>query len=274
MNKHIFFIILVCHSILFSQSVEYFGEEKPGSLLFGKAENLKKITLDSKEIKFDTNGIFVLGFDRDDTNSHTLIVEMKSTTSIKKINLSKRDYKIQRINKMKQKYVSPPKEVEDRILREREITRSSKEKIGNINTALFSNGFTRPIQGGRISSVFGSQRILNGVPKSPHNGIDIAVPRGTPVEAMSDGKVLLSADNFYYAGNFIIIDHGLGLNSMYLHLSESFVKEGQIVKKGEVIGKVGTTGRSTGPHLHWSVQWFDKRIDPNSIFVFSENKKE
>ncbi len=163
------------------------------------------------------------------------------------------------------------RKLNERIKREREITKSAKEKIGNISNALFSKGFIKPINGGRISSVFGSQRILNGVPKSPHNGIDIAVPRGTPVEAMSEGKVLLSADNFYYAGNFIIIDHGLGLNSMYLHLSESFVKEGQMVKKGEVIGKVGTTGRSTGPHLHWSVQWFEKRIDPNSVFDF--NKK-
>ena len=271
MKNLIFFLIIISHSSLFSQTVELYGEAKPGSLLFGKAENLKNITMDSKEITFDPNGIFVIGFDRDDTNSHTLIVEMKGVTSVRKIILPKRDYKIQRINKMQQKYVSPPKEVNERIKREREITRSAKEKIGNISSALFSKGFIKPINGGRISSVFGSQRVLNGVPKSPHNGIDIAVPRGTPVEAMSEGKVLLSADNFYYAGNFIIIDHGLGLNSMYLHLSESFVKEGQMVKKGEVIGKVGTTGRSTGPHLHWSVQWFDKRIDPNTVFSF--NKK-
>jgi murein DD-endopeptidase MepM/ murein hydrolase activator NlpD len=271
MKKILFLLIIFPKLLLFSQSVEFYGEAKPGSLLFGKAENLKKITLDRKEINFDSNGIFVIGFDRDDTNSHILIVEMKGATSLKKIILPKIDYKIQRINKMQQKYVSPPKEVEERIIREREITKNAKEKIGTVNDALFSKGFTRPINGGRISSVFGSQRILNGVPKSPHNGIDIAVPRGTPVEAMSEGKVLLSADNFYYAGNFIIIDHGLGLNSMYLHLSESLVKEGQIVKKGEIIGKVGTTGRSTGPHLHWSVQWFDQRIDPNSIFSF--NKK-
>ncbi|MCW8850412.1 MAG: M23 family metallopeptidase [Melioribacteraceae bacterium] len=271
MKKIILLFFLLSQMLLYSQSVKYYGEAKQGSLLFGKAENLKKITLDRKEITFDPNGIFVIGFDRDDTNSHTLIVEMEGITSLKKIILPKREYNIQRINKMQQKYVSPPKEVNERIKREREITKSAKEKIGNVSSALFSKGFIKPINGGRISSVFGSQRILNGVPKSPHNGIDIAVPRGTPVEAMSEGKVLLSADNFYYAGNFIIIDHGLGLNSMYLHLSESLVKEGQMVKKGEVIGKVGTTGRSTGPHLHWSVQWFDKRIDPNTVFSF--NKK-
>jgi murein DD-endopeptidase MepM/ murein hydrolase activator NlpD len=137
-----------------------------------------------------------------------------------------------------------------------------------VKEALFAQGFVKPIEKGRISSVFGSQRILNGVPKSPHNGIDIAVPSGTPVKAMSDGKVILSADDFYYAGNFIILDHGLGLNSMYLHLSQTLVEEGQYVKKGEIIGKVGTTGRSTGPHLHWSVQWYNKRVDPDSVFNF------
>lgn len=273
MKNLIFFLILVSHSLLISQSVEFYGEAKPGSLLFGKAENLKKITLDKNEVKFDPNGFFVIGFDRDDTNSHVLVIEMNGVTSVRKIDLPKREYKIQRINRMQQKYVSPPKEADERIKREREITKNAKAQIGLENNALFANGFTIPINGGRISSVFGSQRILNGVRKSPHNGIDIAVPTGTPVKAMSEGKVLLSADNFYYAGNFIIIDHGLGLNSMYLHLSESLVKEGQFVKRGEVIGKVGTTGRSTGPHLHWSVQWFNKRIDPNSIFNFVNQNK-
>ena len=261
---------LTVNILSFSQSVKFYGEAKPGSLLFGKGENVKNIRFDGSDISFDKSGDFVIGFDRDDTNSHILIVEMDESTYVKKIILSRREYNIQRINKMEQKYVSPPKKVEDRIIRERKITKDAKNKIGDIKNALFANGFIRPIKGGRISSVFGSQRVLNGVPKSPHNGLDIAVPTGTPVKAMADGKVLLSADNFYYAGNFIIIDHGLGLNSMYLHLSESLVKEGQIVKKGDMIGKVGTTGRSTGPHLHWSVQWFEKRIDPNTIFVFND----
>ena len=104
-----------------------------------------------------------------------------------------------------------------------------------------------------------------------HNGLDIAVPRGTPVYAMTDGVVILTADNFYYAGNHIILDHGQGVNSFYLHLSKILVKEGQFVKKGEVIGKVGTTGRSTGPHLHWGVQWFSKRVDPARVLKIKLN---
>jgi len=263
------FLFSFCNS--FSQAIELSGDIIPGGLLFGKAENIKSIRLDNKSIIFDVKGNFVLGFDRDDSLNHFLIVELESKTILKKLILAPRKYKIQKINRMNQKYVSPPKEFEDRIKKERKLTQEAKDQIGNIDNALYTDGFVKPINGGRISSVFGSQRILNGVPKNPHNGIDIAVPKGTAVKAMADGKVLFSADNFYYAGNYILIDHGLGLNSMYLHLNESFVEIGQVVKKGEIIGKVGTTGRSTGPHLHWTVQWYNKRIDPNSIFNFVPN---
>jgi murein DD-endopeptidase MepM/ murein hydrolase activator NlpD len=264
--------ILISFNLLLSQSigqsVEFFGTPQPGGLLFGIADNPKEILLNGEPIQFGEKGEFVIGFDRDDTSTYLLTVEMESGSYLKKIKLPEREYKIQRINKMKQKYVSPPKEVEERIIKERKITREAKSKIGEVEKPLYNTGFERPIKGGRISSVFGSQRILNGTPKNPHNGLDIAVPTGTPVKAMTDGKVLLSADNFYYAGNFIIIDHGHGLNSMYLHLNRSLVTEGQIVKKGEIVGEVGTTGRSTGPHLHWSVQWYDKRIDPDTVFEF------
>jgi murein DD-endopeptidase MepM/ murein hydrolase activator NlpD len=271
--KKIFFLIVLYtfQYAIFGQSIQLNGELKQGGLVFGKAENPKSILLDGSPIIFDNLGNFVLGFDRNDTITHLLVIELENKSVIKKLILAKREYKIQRINKMNQKYVSPPKDVEDRIQKERDISKTAKRQIGKVEEALFHSGFIKPIKGGRISSVFGSQRILNGVPKNPHNGIDFAVPRGTPVKAMADGKVLLSADNFYYAGNNILIDHGLGLNSIYLHLNESLVKVGQFVKKGEVIGKVGTTGRSTGPHLHWGVQWFDKRVDPNSVFNFISN---
>lgn len=269
--KKIFLILLFLFPTvyLFSQSFELSGKPKQGGLIFGKGENIKQIKLDSINVDFDSSGYFVIGFDRDDTTSHVLIAELQGKTFIKKLLPEKTSYKIQRINRMKSKYVSPPKEELERIKKEREISKLAKSKIGNEKHALYSSGFIKPINKGRISSVFGSQRILNGVPKNPHNGIDIAVPRGTPVKAMADGIVLLSADNFYYAGNYILVDHGQGLNSFYLHLSKSFVKENQFVKKGEIIGEVGTTGRSTGPHLHWGVQWFDKRVDPNSIFNFN-----
>lgn len=273
MKRTTVLLLFIISSNFYSQSVDFSGNAIQGGLIFGKAEKVKKITLDGEPILFDSLGNFVVGFDRDDTTNHLLIVELEGKSLLKNLIPVKRDYNIQRINRMAQKYVSPPKEVNERIIKERKISKEARKQVGNIKEALFKDGFIRPVNGGRISSIFGSQRILNGVPKNAHNGIDIAVPRGTPVKAMTDGKVLLSADNFYYAGNYILLDHGMGLNSVYLHLDTSYVKEEQLVKKGEVMGKVGTTGRSTGPHLHWGVQWFDKRIDPNSIFNFVENNK-
>ncbi len=267
MNKILFLSIVLSINII-AQSVEFYGKAEQGGLLFGFAENIKNIRLNSNKIPFDKEGHFVIGFDRNDTSLYTLIVEMKEKTFIKKIIPVKGKFNIQRINRLKQKYVSPPKEIEERIKRERKISKAAKNKIGEVKEALFKEGFIRPIKGGIVTGIFGSQRILNGIPKNVHNGLDIAVPTGTPIKAMADGKVLLSADNFFYAGNYIIIDHGLGLNSMYLHLVESLVEEGQFVKKGEVIGKVGTTGRSTGPHLHWTVQWFNKRVNPITVFNY------
>lgn len=263
--------LLFClSSIVLPQSVELHGELKPGNIIFGKGEEIKNIKLDDKEISFDENGNFVFGFDRDAKGKHYLVVQLSDRTVIKKIILLGQKYKIQRINRMKKKYVTAPKKETERIKSEREISKQARSKIGNVTEALYNSGFIRPIKGGRISSVFGSQRILNGKPKNAHNGIDIAVPRGTLVYAMTDGIVRLSADDFYYAGNYILLDHGQGLSSIYLHLKKSFVKEGQEITKGEVIGEVGTTGRSTGPHLHWGVQWFDKRIDPFSLLKVKE----
>lgn len=269
-NIVIIFLIVVLNNIN-AQSIEFNGDIIPGGLLFGRAENIKSIKIDEEDVGFDQDGNFVIGFDRDDSVNHLLIIELEGKTVLKNLRLTPRQYKIQRINRIEKKYVSPPDEVLERIKMERKLTRDAKAKIGNIEKAMYYSGFIRPIKGGRITGVFGSQRILNGIPKNVHNGLDIAVPTGTPVKAMADGKVIYSADNFYYAGNYVLIDHGLGLNSLYLHLSKSNVKEGQTVKKGEIIGEVGTTGRSTGPHLHWTVQWYNKRIDPNSVFKFIPN---
>ncbi|MBK7105224.1 MAG: M23 family metallopeptidase [Ignavibacteriae bacterium] len=268
-NRTLIFL-LFSTIILFAQEVKFNGEFKQGNLVFGYAENLKEILLDDKIIPFDKSGNFVMGFDRNDSIEHLLTIKLESKTILKKFIPEKTKYNIQRINGMKQKYVEAPKEELPRIEKEREISKAAREKVGSVKDALYLSGFIKPISNARISSVFGSQRILNGTPKNMHNGIDFASPTGTPVKAMVDGVVHLSADNFYYSGNYILLDHGLGLNSFYLHLSKSFVSEGQLVKKGEVIGEVGTTGRSTGAHLHWGVQWFDERVDPNSIFSFKE----
>lgn len=259
-----FTIILICTSIqLSAQYLEIFGEYTTGSVLFGSGDGIESARLDSVELSVDSGRYFTFGFDRDDKGEHLLHVKLiDGRVYLKKIILNKAKYNIQRINNMQRKHVNPPQKEIDRIVKERNINKAANARIGEVKEAYFKNGIQRPMKGGRISGVFGSQRILNGVPKNIHNGLDIAKPRGSDVYAMADGYVRLAADTFFYAGNNVLIDHGQGLNSKYLHLSKMVVEVDEFVKKGQKIGEVGTTGRSTGPHLHWAVQWYEKRIDP------------
>ncbi|MFC2135227.1 M23 family metallopeptidase [Bacteroidota bacterium] len=249
-----------------AQNLKLAGIPKPGTVMIGNAKNLSKITLNDRELQFDKNGTFTFGFDRDAEGIYTLMIEyINGDIETKMLKLEMREYKIQRINNLASKYVSPPKSELPRIERESEMMRQARSEIGKIDSALFISGFTIPVKGGRVTGVFGSQRILNGVPKSPHNGYDIAAPMGTPIFAMADGIVRIAGDDFYYNGNFVLLDHGQGLSSVYIHMSKKVVKDGQFVKGGEKIGEIGSTGRATGDHLHWGVQWFDERIDPISL---------
>jgi murein DD-endopeptidase MepM/ murein hydrolase activator NlpD len=260
------FLFLLSFVSIKAQDLKLFGKVEPGSAIIGEVKNAENIYLDNEELQMDSSGTFLFGFDRNAKGTHYLKVKyLNGNVEIKKLELTEREYETQRLNNIKQDYVTPPKKVMAKISREREKMKLARAKIGQIVSALFKSGFERPVDGGRLTSVFGSQRVLNGVPKSPHNGLDIAAPKGTPVHAMADGVVQIAGDNFYYNGNFVLLDHGQGLNSVYLHMRKLNVKTGQKVKKGDVLGWVGTTGRSTGPHLHWGVQWYKKRIDPQSL---------
>ncbi len=264
--KKVFLLLIFCYVSVAAQDLRFYGEFKSGSLVIGQSDGVQWAKLDGKDLQVDENGIFAFGFDRDDNEEHLLNIKLESNKVIlKRITLGKRKYRIQRINKMKKSLVTAPKSQNERLARERKISKEARKKIGEIDTALFADGFMCPVNGGWISSVFGSQRILNGTPKNAHNGIDIAAAKGTPVYAMADGFVTLAADTFYYAGNYILVDHGQGVNSFYLHLSKKDVKAGDFVKKGDKIGEIGSTGRSTGPHLHWGCQWYGKRVDPKGI---------
>ncbi len=273
MKKHFIYIITLLFTLpILSQEIRFYGNFEQGNLIIAEGNEIKWAWIDDVELKVDDEKIFTFGFDAKESGNKILKVKHDyGKVSLKKIKLSSRKYKVQRINNKKQQFSSTPDSLKERIKREREISNKAKSEIGKIDTAFYKSGFIRPIRGGRISSIFGSQRILNGVPKNMHNGLDIAVPRGTPVYATTDGIVKLSADNFYYAGNYILLDHGQGLSSFYLHLSESLVTKGDRVKKGEIIGRVGTTGRSTGPHLHWGMQWYAKRVDPAKILKMKFN---
>jgi len=150
----------------------------------------------------------------------------------------------------------------ERIAKENRLIRKARDESGL--TPWFETGFVMPAEG-RISGIFGSQRILNGEPRNPHNGLDIAAPTGTPIIAAADGVVSLIHEDMYFSGKTVMIDHGLGLESVYIHMSKIHVTDGQQVRQGELIGEIGSTGRSTGPHLHWGVSWYSTRLDPETV---------
>ena len=152
--------------------------------------------------------------------------------------------------------------------------KAARAKVGKMTNALYMSGFAYPVDSVNIKSVFGSQRILNGKKANIHNGLDFSAEVGDSIRAISDGIVRIAGKSFYYNGNFILLDHGQGLTSVYLHMSKIIAKDNQKIKKGEVIGLAGSTGRATGPHLHLGVQWYKKRIDPMSLFNLILPSKE
>ncbi|MDZ7764054.1 MAG: M23 family metallopeptidase [Melioribacteraceae bacterium] len=230
--KILFLFITIFTLTLSSQELQLLGTTQPGNAMIGKAPDIQQVIFNDKKIQVDKNGTFIFGFDRDAKGTHVLKVKYDNGKSeIKRFTLPEREYDIQRITSSKQQFSSPPKEELARIKRERQQMREARSKVGKIDTAYFSSGFTRPIKGGRVVGVYGSQRILNDVPKNIHNGIDIAAPTGTDVYAMADGVVQIAGDNFYYNGTFVLIDHGQGLSSVYLHFSKSVVEDRRLCKE-------------------------------------------
>ena len=178
------------------------------------------------------------------------------------IEVEPRKYRVQRINGLPNNMISPPKKVLERIIFENK--KIKKVRMRDSNFSFWKSGFVWPAKG-RISGVYGSQRILNGRPKQPHYGIDIAAPKGSLVVAPTGGVVALAEPDLYYSGGTIILDHGHGLTSAFLHMDKLFVVVGDVVSKSQAIGTIGSTGRSTGPHLDWRINWFEKRIDPGLL---------
>lgn len=260
----LFFVFIIPYSTL-PQDLKLTGDIKPGSIVIGKADNVESVFLNDNKLQVDANGFFILGFDRDAKGTYTLkVIYNNGKNEIKKLKLPNRKYEIQKI-RLAQKYVTPPNEVLDQIEHEAEQMKKARAEVGKLDSALFTSGFVSPVESKRITGVFGSQRIINGVPKNIHNGVDYGVPEGTPVYASTDGIVIIAGNNFYYNGNFVLLDHGHGLTSVYLHMNKLNVKTGERVQKGQKIGEVGSTGRSSGAHLHWGVQWYNKKIDPLSL---------
>lgn len=237
------------------------GAFSQGGLVFGTTEPRARVELNGKPVRVSPDGLFLLGFGREaDARAELRVAFANGTETLRRLDIAQRNYKIQRIDGLPPAKVTPKKpEVLERIKRERALIGAVRRNDGN--EALFASGFLRPVEG-RISGVYGSQRILNGKPRSPHNGLDIAAPKGTPVKAAADGTVVLVHPDMFYTGKTVILDHGHGLTSVYIHMDQTLVEEGQTVVKGTPIGTVGMTGRATGPHLHWGVTWFNTHLDP------------
>lgn len=231
-----------------------------GALVIGRVPPDSRVTYDGRVLDVTDYGTIVFGIGRDAKGYAQLAVTAPGgDRRLHRIDIRARDWPVERVDGVPPKTVDPPPRIARRIAREqkevREARAASDQGIG------FTQAFIWPVEG-RISGRFGNRRVYNGTPGSAHSGMDIAVARGTPVKAPAAGRVVLAASDFYLTGGTVLIDHGYGVGSNFLHLARLDVAVGERVEQGEVIGAVGATGRATGPHLHWGMTWYSTRIDP------------
>ncbi len=241
------------------------GQLIQGGMIWGSVAPGSRVTLDGKALTVLEDGTTFAGFGRDAPATAELVVEGQQSCS-QTLQIESREYNISRVEGVPQKTVTPDPEHLERIARERALVGAAKgqrlDRPDLLQGALA--GFEWPAQG-RISGVYGSQRIYNGTPKSPHYGVDVAVPTGTPVYAPTAGVITLAEADLFYSGGTVILDHGYGLSSSFLHMSAVSVEVGQEIRTGDKIGEVGATGRATGPHLDWRMSWLSDRIDPQLL---------
>jgi murein DD-endopeptidase MepM/ murein hydrolase activator NlpD len=239
------------------------GEAVQGGLMFGQAEPGASISLDGQPVLVAPDGRFVIGFNRDDTGS--VLLEVRSPggeTQQRELAIAARQFNIERVDGLPPKTVTPDPASLERIREEARLVSAARTRRDPRTD--WADGFVWPASG-RLSGFYGSQRILNGTPGNPHYGVDVAAPTGSPVLAPAPGIITLVHPDMYYSGGTIILDHGLGLSSTFLHLSEVLVEAGQSVQQGDLIGRIGATGRATGPHLDWRMNWLDRRVDPHRL---------
>ena len=245
-----------------ANAIEFQGKFLQGHFILGKTNPDAKIIVGKKEVRVSKDGYFAFGIDRDQKYdlTFTKIFDGKKTTITKKV--LKRKYNIQRIDGLEESKVTPPESVYKRIKKENNAI--GEARAINSELQFFKQKFIMPVEG-IISGVYGSQRILNGKPRWPHYGIDIAAKQGTMIKSSGSGKVTMAEDDLYYTGGTVIMDHGHGISTIYSHLENVLVSVGDLINQGDVIGTVGSTGRSTGPHLDFRINWFQTRLDPMSV---------
>ncbi len=245
--------------------VEIMGDHYiQGGMLIGQAPPGSRIQQDDMPVRVSKAGVFLIGFGRDMPSRSILQIRYPDGVEERRVlSIKPRQYRTQRINHLPDRKVTPRSEEDIRHI-QRDIQRVRAARRRDDDRQDFNTGFIWPVTG-PISGVYGSQRILNGEPRQPHYGVDIARPVGTPVMAPADGVITLVEPDMFFSGGTLVIDHGHQLSSSLLHLSEILVRVGERVEQGQVIAKVGATGRVTGPHLDWRMNLRQHRIDPQLL---------
>lgn len=252
-----------------AQAVELCGNLSQGEILRGHTNEYSVLHLNGKDFRISPQGDFLIAFGRDDGKNQKIVFKSEDGTAEKlKLALKPTQWDIQNLTGVPQRKVTPSKQDEKAILEERSKIRTALAQ--DKPQPYWQRGFIKPVEG-RTSGNFGGQRIMNGNKMNPHAGMDIAVPEGTAVKASGDGVVTLTANNLFYSGNVVVVDHGFGLQTIYAHLSQIGVKEGQQVKQGDVIAQSGKTGRVTGPHLHWGASLNGVKFNPVSLLQLKNN---
>jgi len=243
-----------------TSDVRFPAQVQQGSLVVGKVPAGSRVRFRDRDLRVSGYGTVVLGIGRDETGPVQLdVTRPDGSSQSTAIAITPRDWPVERVNGVPPATVNPPPAIAERIRREQaQVTEARRRDDDRVD---FGNGFIRPVEG-RISGRFGRARSYNGQPGSPHSGMDIAAPTGTPVKAPAAGIVTFAAPDLYLTGGTLLLDHGHGVSSNFLHLSRIDAKVGDRIEQGQVIGAVGATGRATGPHLHWGMNWLDVRVDP------------
>lgn len=236
------------------------GAIEQGGLVFGRAATAAEVSLDNRALRLTGDGRFLFGIGRDEKGP--LILELRyrdGRVEKRRLTVARRAWRIQRITGLPRAMVTPPQHLMARLTREYKLVRAAR---ATDSTRTYWGARLDWPATGRVSGVFGSQRFYNGKARSFHSGVDVAKPRGAAIKAPAGGVVTLVHQGMYFAGKTVVLDHGHGLASTFIHMSKILVKLGDKVRKGQSVGLVGATGRATGPHLHWSLSWFQTRIDP------------
>ncbi|MCL1113143.1 MULTISPECIES: M23 family metallopeptidase [Shewanella] len=259
-------LFMMASTLMYSAAatgVTFQGVFEQGALVRGTVPAGSKILLNGEPVKVTPKGQFAIGFDRDAKPDHIFKVTYPDgLTEIKPLKIAAKQYKIDRVTGISQNIMKPDPVAQARAAKDAEQTRAARDIFSE--QYAFMQPFIWPVTG-RISGVYGSQRVYNDVPGNPHFGVDVARPTGTVVVAPADGVITLAVPDMFYSGGTVIIDHGYGVSSTFLHLSKLYLNVGDKVKQGDKVAEIGATGRVTGPHLDWRLNWFQMRLDPVSI---------